>query len=170
MRDRSLSSTCPALTAQLMQPRTPVRGGLLLRPISSALRSSSSSSPLDGTGPSLRSRPGEWPDRSDNPLDACTVIQPASQPASLVRARRVRDAVTMDTLRPGMRGRLRTAPCKAVAACAGARVREEGDGERHSEREHECVCVCACASVCVCMVLERTHCFCRAVCVGCHLQ
>lgn len=50
--------------------------------------------------------------------------------------------MTMDTLRPGMRGRLRTAPCKAVAACAGARVREEGDGERHSERESMSVCVC----------------------------
>lgn len=65
--------------------------------------------------------------------------------------------MTMDTLRPGMRGRLRTAPCKTVAACAGARVREEGDGERHSERERACVRACVRECVCACMHGPRAN-------------
>lgn len=77
--------------------------------------------PFDGTGLPLRSRyRTHGQDRPGLPGSL------ASTASHSLRVRIVRNDVTMDTFRSGRRGRLKTAPCGADSADAGAR----GAGER----------------------------------------
>lgn len=118
MRDRSLSSTCPDLTAQPMQLKPHSAVDFLL------IRSLQPFSPFDGTGLRLRSRIGHMA----RPLRHSWLLPPSVSLFS--RTRILRDAVTMDTFRSGKRGRLKIAPFEATTADAGGQGLREGDRER----------------------------------------
>lgn len=74
-------------------------------------------SSFDGTGPRMRSRSGHMARPLRHPLIACRLQPDSRVPASGSYGTMPR----WTRLRSGMRGRLRTAPCEATSADAGAR-------------------------------------------------